>query len=118
MHNGPNDLATALHVQSKLDECVALFRTAFTLARDGCSRHDMLAHPSRYNTATNRRQERRPLTAEELAWLLDVTEDASTDAGFRSSHAIPRRCSNGVLRRRVAEPDREMFRAGKRPTGD
>ena len=83
MHNGPNDLATALQFQSKLDDCVPLFRTAFTLARDGCSRHDMLAHPSRYNTATNRRQERRPLTAEELAWLLDVTEDASTGCGVQ-----------------------------------
>lgn len=44
------------------------------LHRDGRVRDDALAHLTGYNAATDRRHERRPLTAAELPWLIDSAE--------------------------------------------
>ena len=42
------------------------------LSRDGRIRDDVMAHLTGYNTATDRRRERRPLDAEELRFLIDA----------------------------------------------
>jgi len=71
----------ALHTNGKsLQTCQHYLRAVkqFSrwLNRDGRIRDDVLAHLTSYNAAADRRHERRPLTAEELGWLLDTTEHA------------------------------------------
>ena len=46
------------------------------LERDGRIRHDALAHLTGFNAATDRRYERRALDADELGWLVRITETA------------------------------------------
>ena len=52
------------------------------LKRDGRIREDPLAHLTGYNVATDRRHERRALTPEEVALLLDTTEHAPVWRGM------------------------------------
>ncbi|MHC5109681.1 MAG: hypothetical protein ACYTHJ_07370 [Planctomycetota bacterium] len=68
-----------LHEEKSLQTCQHYLRAikqfSRWLHRDGRVREDVLAHLTGFNVATDRRHERRPLSAEELNWLIQVTED-------------------------------------------
>ena len=68
LHTGGKSLQTCHHYLRAIKQ--------FTrwLKRDGRIRDDVLAHLSGYNASTDRRHERRPLTAEELRLLIDAAE--------------------------------------------
>ncbi|MCH8829370.1 MAG: hypothetical protein IID45_07305, partial [Planctomycetes bacterium] len=55
------------------------------LKRDGRIRDDALAHLTGYNTATDRRYERRPLEAGEVRWLIDTTERGPVWKGMQGA---------------------------------
>ncbi len=70
-----------LHEEGKsLQTCQHYLRAIKQFSRwlraDGRIREDVLAHLSGYNTSTDRRRERRALTAEEIDWLIKVTESS------------------------------------------
>jgi len=52
------------------------------LFREGLTKQDQLAHLEGYNTATDRRYERRPLLAEEVEWLVSTTEQHALYRGM------------------------------------
>ena len=70
LHAGGKGLQTCQHYLR------AVKQFSRWLKRDGRIRDDVLAHLTGYNASTDRRHERRPLTVEELGWLIDVTSIA------------------------------------------
>jgi len=84
LHDGGKSLQTCHHYLR------AAKQLSRWLKRDGRTRDDVLSSLTGYNTATDRRHERRPLSAEELEWLIDTAE-------------------HGPVWRRLAGPDRAML---------
>jgi site-specific recombinase XerD len=68
LHNDGKSLQTCQHYLR------AIKQLSRWLKRDGRIRDDTLSHLSGYNASTDRRHERRPLTAEELHCLTDTTD--------------------------------------------
>ena len=84
LHDGGRSLQTCHHYLR------AIKQFSHWLSCDKRIRDDALSSLTGYNTATDRRHERRPLSAEELEWLIDTAE-------------------HGPVWRRMAGPDRAML---------
>ncbi len=87
----------ALSLQTVQHHLRAIKQFSRWLKADGRLRDDPLAHLSGFNAATDRRRERRPLDADELRWLIRVTETAKSWRGLSGlDRAILYRAATGT----------------------